>query len=154
MRPNIDHIHLTVTDLARAEGFYDRLLPLLGFDLSRKERDQVPEHEYEIVEYHSTAFSLGLVSPRAVCAGDRVSRRRPGALHHLAFHAESREEVDRLYEAVAAIPARIVHPPRLYPEYCKDYYAFFFKDTEGIELEIVHFDRGSYFPAETQEGSL
>ena len=147
MTPKIDHIHLTAANLGRAEAFYDRLLPLLGFDLARKERDEVPEHEYEIVEYHSGAFSLGLVSPRAACAGEVVNRRRPGALHHLAFAAGSRAEVDSLYEKIAALPAEIVHPPRFYPEYCGDYYAFFFKDTEGVELEIVHFDREGYFPA-------
>ena len=46
MKPMIDHIHITVTDLARAEVFYDKLLPLLGFDLSLKEYDEVPKHEY------------------------------------------------------------------------------------------------------------
>lgn len=146
MTPKIDHIDLTVTDLKRAEAFYDKLMPLLGFDPARKEYTQVPEHEYEIVEYHSGAFSLGLVSPRTAYAGDKVSRRRPGALHHLAFDAGSREAVDVLYDKVFAIPASIIHPPRFYPEYCGDYYAFFFKDTEGIELEIVHFDRERYFP--------
>lgn len=34
MRPKIDHIHITVEDPDRAERFYDRLLPLLGFSLS------------------------------------------------------------------------------------------------------------------------
>ena len=36
MKPVIDHIHMTVTDLDRAERFYDRLLPMLGFDLRHK----------------------------------------------------------------------------------------------------------------------
>lgn len=52
MMPIIDHIHITVEDLDRAERFYDKLLPLLGFDISLKEYDCVPEHEYRIVEYH------------------------------------------------------------------------------------------------------
>lgn len=147
MTPKIDHIDLTVTNLKRAEAFYDSFLPLLGFDLACKEYTQVPEHEYELVEYHSAAFSLGLVSPRTVCAGEKVNRRRPGALHHLAFDAGSREKVDELYKKVSAFPARIIHPPRFYPEYCADYYAFFFKDSEGMELEIVHFNREGYFPA-------
>lgn len=146
MRPEIDHIHMTVSDLLRAERFYDKLLPLLGFDLSRKERGTVPEHEYEVVEYNDPGFSLGLVNPRGAYLDERVSRRKPGAMHHLAFRAESRACVDELFEKVAAIPAEIVHPPRFYPEYCPDYYAFFFKDTEGMELEIVHFDRVGAWP--------
>lgn len=42
--------------------------------------------------------------------------------------------------------AQIIHSPQYYPEYCSDYYALFFKDSEGIEYEIVSFDRGHYFP--------
>jgi catechol 2,3-dioxygenase-like lactoylglutathione lyase family enzyme len=146
MKPVIDHIHVTVADLERAERFYDRLLPLLGFDLANKERNAVPEHEYAIVEYHHSSFSFGIVSPRSAYTNETISRRKPGALHHLAFHADSRAEVDRLYLQVKALGAEIVHEPRLYPEYCKDYYAFFFKDSESIEYEIVHFDRADYFP--------
>jgi catechol 2,3-dioxygenase-like lactoylglutathione lyase family enzyme len=148
MKPVIDHIHVTVADLERAERFYDRLLPLLGFDLANKERDVVPEHEYGIVEYHHSSFSFGIVSPRPAYTSETISRRKPGALHHLAFHADSRAEADRLYLQVKALGAEIVHEPRLYPEYCKDYYAFFFKDSEGIEYEIVHFDRAGCFPLE------
>ena len=44
MKPKIDHIHVTVADIKRAEAFYDQLLPILGFDLSLKEHDTVPEH--------------------------------------------------------------------------------------------------------------
>lgn len=44
MRPVIDHIDITVEDLNRAEKFYDKLLPLLGFDISAKEYTEVPEH--------------------------------------------------------------------------------------------------------------
>ena len=145
MKPVIDHIHVTVADLERAEKFYDRLLPLLGFDLANKERDAVPEHEYRIVEYHSSNFSFGIVSPRPAYKDERINRRKPGALHHLAFRVDSCVEVDKLYLQVKALGAKIVHEPQLYPEYCKDYYAFFFKDSEGIEYEIVHFDRGNYF---------
>lgn len=141
----LDHIHITVTDLRRAEAFYDRLFPLLGFDLRFKERDTVPEHDYEIVEYHNRSFSIGIVSPRRQYVGDTISRRKPGALHHLAFHAPNREEVDRLFREIRKLPAVILREPQFYPEYCSDYYALFFKDPEGIEYEIVSFDRESHF---------
>ncbi len=145
MKPVIDHIHMTVTDLDRAERFYDRLLPMLGFDLRHKAKDAVPGHEYEIVEYNHVSFSIGIVSPRKEYAMETVGRRKPGALHHLAFRVESSGEVDHLFERVATIPADIVHEPRLYPEYSADYYAFFFKDPEGIELEIVSLARERCF---------
>ena len=146
MTPRIDHVELTVRDLGRAERFYDLLLPLLGFDLAHKSRSDIPARQFRCVDYGSAAFNLALISPRDAYAGEAVCRRRPGALHHIAFGADSREEVDRLCGAVRAIPgARIRIPPRLYPDYAPDYYAFFFYDTEGIELEIVSFDRTACF---------
>ncbi len=36
MQPIIDHIQVTVKDLKKAEAFYDQLMPILGFDLSKK----------------------------------------------------------------------------------------------------------------------
>lgn len=146
MKPIIDHIHITVKDLDRAEQFYDRFLPLLGFDLALKEYDSVPEHEYRIIEYHNRQLSIGLVNQRDAYKDETPSRRKAGALHHLAFHADSPEEVDALYQKLCSIPAVIVHPPQYYPEYCPDYYALFFKDSEGIEYELVSFDRAGSFP--------
>lgn len=145
MKPIIDHVHITVGDLERAEQFYDRLLPLLGFELSLKEHDSVPEHEYQIVEYHHCSLSIGLVNQRTAYQNEAPSRRKAGALHHLAFRVDSPTEVDLLYEQVKALPAYIVHSPQFYPEYCSDYYAFFFKDSEGIEYEIVSYARERYF---------
>ncbi|MCL1631965.1 VOC family protein [Sporolactobacillus sp. CPB3-1] len=139
------YLYLAVSDLERAEAFYDQLLPLLGFDLKDKEKDAVLESEYKIVEYHHKAFSLGFVSPRSVYKEEKVSRRKPGALHHLAFQVGLRAEVDRLFAEIKKMRINIVHFPRFYPEYCKDYYAFFFKDSEGIEYEIVSFNRSAYF---------
>ena len=53
-----------------------------------------------------------------------------------------------MYLKIREIPAAIVHAPRYYPEYCPDYYAVFFKDSEGIEYEIVSFEREKYFQEE------
>ncbi|BBM35236.1 VOC family protein [Pseudoleptotrichia goodfellowii] len=145
MNPKIDHIHITVKDINRAEKFYDKLLPIIGFDLSLKEYTDVPEHEYKIIEYHNKNFSFGIVNERLQYAHEAVNQRKPGALHHLAFHVETKEEVDILYQKILEIPAAIVQPPQYYIEYCKDYYAFFFKDSEGIEYEIVNFQRNKYF---------
>lgn len=145
MKPVLDHIHITVKNLAAAEEFYDRLLPLVGYDLRNKETTVVPEHEYKVIEYHHALLSFGIVSARSAYAGESVCRRKPGAVHHIAFHAGTRREIDESYSRVREIGAEIIAEPRLYPEYCPDYYAFFFKDTEGIEYEIVCFDRPKYF---------
>lgn len=138
MEPVIDHIQITVRDLAVAVAFYDRLLPLLGFELQKKASGIIEEHEFHVVEYSHPRLSFAITSPRNAFASDAVHRRRPGALHHLAFRAPSRADVDRLYGELKNIGAAIISPPREYPEYTPaPYYALFFKDAEGIKYEIV-----------------
>ena len=136
--PVIDHIQITVKDLRVAEAFYDQLLPLLGFDLRRKSGAVIDEHEFQVVEYVHPRLGFAITSPRRAFATEDVHRRKPGAVHHIAFKVDSRAEVDRLHAQLQAIGADIVSPPREYPEYTpRGYYALFFKDLEGIKYEIV-----------------
>jgi catechol 2,3-dioxygenase-like lactoylglutathione lyase family enzyme len=138
MEPIIDHIQITVRDMAVAVPFYDDFLPLLGFDLRGKNTAVIETHEFQVVEKVQPRFAFAITSPPSPVVGDPVHRRRPGALHHLAFKAESRAEVDRLFSKLKQIGAVIVSAPRNYPEYTpQPYYALFFKDLEGIKYEIV-----------------
>jgi catechol 2,3-dioxygenase-like lactoylglutathione lyase family enzyme len=138
MEPIIDHIQITVKDMSVAEPFYDRLMPLLGFDIRKKGGAVIEEHEFHVVEYSHPRLAFAITSPRAAFAGDMVHRRRPGSLHHLAFQAGSRAEVDSIHAELQRIGATIVSPPREYPEYTPPgYYALFFKDPDGIKYEIV-----------------
>jgi len=147
MEPIVDHIEITVRDMEVAVPFYDRLLPLLGFDPAKRARATLPAHEKEVLQYEHPRLGFAITSPRASFAGETMHRRRPGALHHLAFRAASRAEVDRLHLAVNAIGATIVSAPREYPEYTPaGYYAFYFKDPEGIQYEIVHAGPGGALP--------
>ena len=138
MEPVIDHIQITVRDLDAAAAFYDRLMPLLGFDPAKRVRATIATHDFEVVEYTHPRLAFAITSPRQSVSRDIVHRRRPGALHHLAFRATNRSEVDALFARVRAIGAVIVAPPREYPEYTPPgYYAFFFKDLEGLKYEVV-----------------
>jgi len=137
MKPIIDHIQITVKDINTAESFYDKFLPLLGFDIERKVSAEIEEHDFYVVEYTHPLLAFAITSPRKAFINDTIHRRKPGSLHHLAFKAESRDEVDRLYLELMKIGATIVNKPKIYPEYGPDYYALFFKDLEGIKFEIV-----------------
>ena len=138
MEPIIDHIQITVRDMAVAEPFYDKFLPLLGFDLNKKGTAVIEAHAFHVVEYVHPRLAFAITSPRTSVAAEHIHRRRPGALHHLAFKAQSRAEVDRLFLALKDIGAVIVCEPRNYPEYTpQPYYAVFFKDLEGIKYEVV-----------------
>jgi|ERR1051326_2108531 catechol 2,3-dioxygenase-like lactoylglutathione lyase family enzyme len=138
MEPMIDHIEITVKDMAIAVPFYDKLLPLMGFDPRNRREVFIDRHEKHIVSYEHPRLSFAISSPREAVAREAVHRRRPGALHHLAFRAASRAEVDRLYLELKKIGATIVSPPREYPEYTPSgYYAIYFKDPDGIKYEIL-----------------
>jgi catechol 2,3-dioxygenase-like lactoylglutathione lyase family enzyme len=117
MEPIIDHIQITVKDMSIAVPFYDKLLPVLGFDIQNKVSALIEEHEFHVVEYTHPRLTFAITSPRTAFADGTINRRKPGALHHLAFKAESRAEVDRLHSEVKGIGATIVSPPQEYPEY-------------------------------------
>jgi catechol 2,3-dioxygenase-like lactoylglutathione lyase family enzyme len=137
MKPIIDHIQITVKDLQIAETFYDQFLPLLGFDIAKKVTASIEKHDFRVIEYSHPNLSFAITSPREAFINDSIHRRKPGSLHHLAFKAETREEVDEIYTELVKTGATIVNKPRVYPEYDPNYYALFFKDFEGIKYEIV-----------------
>jgi catechol 2,3-dioxygenase-like lactoylglutathione lyase family enzyme len=138
MEPVVSHIEITVKDMNVAVPFYDRLLPLLGYDLTRKSSVVIEAHEKHVVSYEHPRLGISITSPRREFAADAVHRRRPGALHHLAFKVESRADVDRLHVELLGIGATVVIAPREFPEYTPaGYYALFFKDPDGIRYEIV-----------------
>ena len=138
MTPIIDHIQITVKNLEIAEPFYDNLMPILGFDINRKSKGTVKAHEFDVVEYFHPLLIFAINSPREAFKNDTIHRRKPGALHHLAFKVYSTTEVDELYPLIKNIGAEIVNPPQFYPQHGENYYALFFKDLEGIKYEIVY----------------
>ena len=138
MEPIIDHIEITVRDMGIAVPFYDELMPLLGFDVRRRVIATMPDHDNHVLQYEHARLGFAVTSHRKVFADQAIHRRKPGSLHHLAFKAASRAEVDQLHVELRRIGATIVSPPREYPEYTPPgYYALFFKDPEGIKYEIV-----------------
>jgi len=141
MQPVIDHIQITVKDFKRAEAFYDQLMPILGFDLSLKSKGRVDSNDFDVIEYVHSNIVIGINSPREQYKNEAVNRRKPGSLHHLAFRANSKTEVDEVYLKIKNIEANIVQPPQLYPQHGEYYYALFFKDPDGIKLEVM-FEEG------------
>ena len=136
--PFIDHIEITVRDVSAASRFYDRLMPLLGYDLRNRSEAVIEGHEKRVVSYEHPRLGFAITSPLGAFAHETINRRKPGAIHHIAFRVTSRADVDRLHLELQAMGATIVSPPREYPEYRPPgYYAVFFKDPEGIKYEIV-----------------
>lgn len=128
----VHHIDLTVTDAARSRLFYDAVLGFLGY---RRSADY--DHGSDWDRAGEPFHSIGIVEARGEGIGRTHDRYSPG-LHHLAWTAESREDVDRLHELLRSIGAAILDAPADYPRYGPDYYAVFFVDPDGLKLEYVH----------------
>src|SRR5579872_6152314 len=122
MKPVIDHIQITVRDLKIAEPFYDKFLSVLGFDLNLKKKGRVAKHDFDVIEYSHQSLIFGINSPREAYKEEIIHRRKPGALHHIAFKAESREEVDDVFLQIKMIGANIVEEPKLFPQHGDNYY--------------------------------
>jgi len=108
----IDHLHLKVRDLAASAKFYAAVLDALG----------VP---YASAKDHFSADELWIDQgePRAHC--------------HLAFQTPDRATVDKVYAAAIAAGGRDNGPPGERP-YHPGYYAAFFYDPDGNNLEAVN----------------
>src|SRR5688572_7436206 len=108
-----DHVELRVTDLAASAAFYGAVLAPLGLP--------EPTAWGEYVEFGGLVLTLG--PPREAA--------------HIAFVAESREEVEAFHRAGVEAGYRDNGAPGL-REYAPDYFAAYLLDPDGHNVEAVH----------------
>ncbi|MGH6871563.1 MAG: VOC family protein [Rhizomicrobium sp.] len=128
----VHHVDLTVADPERSRPFYETVLGFMGYRLGHAD---ARGYDFDLVAPGS-GYSIGIKraeGPNAARAHDRYA---PG-LHHLAWQAESRADVDALHALLVRIGATILDPPADYPAYGAGYYAVFFADPDGLKLEYV-----------------
>lgn len=130
MRGWVHHIDLTVSDLDRSAPFYDAVLGFLGYRRGQRGESWI---DWDMAAPHC-APSVAIRTAR----NDRRHDRYSCGLHHLAWVADSRADVDRLHELLVGIGATILDPPADYPQYRAGYHAVFFADPDGLKLEFVH----------------
>lgn len=125
----IDHIYITVSELAKAERFYDIVLA-------------------EVLEFRKNSFTLGgdphiqyynrhfgyVLRPARTGHFDAYS---PG-LHHFCLRVATASDVEQVAQRLRerGIDAS---EARLYPQYAPDYCATFFTDPDGIRLEVTNY---------------
>jgi glyoxylase I family protein len=126
----IHHVDLTVSDLTRSRTFYEPVMRYLGYELTRETPREVV---FSQAEWRANT-SVRLYAAKPESRGKRHDRYAPG-LHHLAFDAESREDVDGLHLLLRELKAEILDPPGVY--YPPGYYALFFADPDGLKLELA-----------------
>jgi catechol 2,3-dioxygenase-like lactoylglutathione lyase family enzyme len=133
IRGGFHHIDLNVSDLAASKAVYGPVLEFLGYTQVKDEGGC----EWDLQGQEGRGASLGLRQCDPGELGYPHRRYAPG-LHHLAWRADSRADVDRLYQLLLEKGVPVLDPPAHYPEYSGDYYAVFFEDPDGMKLELVH----------------
>jgi catechol 2,3-dioxygenase-like lactoylglutathione lyase family enzyme len=123
----VHHLELWVADLAAATASWGWLLGELGWtDFQHWDAG----HSWRL----DGAYLVVEQSP--ALTGDTHQRTRPG-LNHLALHAGSRADVDRLVAAAPAHGWQLLfadrHPHAGGPEH----YAAYLSDSQGFEVELV-----------------
>ena len=115
-----DHVVFGVSDYAASRDFFLQALEPLGV----------------------TIASEGPLGVELVCTGSDASlcirRVEEKATHlHLAFKADSRDQVERFHRAAIAAGAEDNGGPGLRPQYHANYYAAFVIGPDGHNIEVV-----------------
>ena len=127
----VHHLDLVVTSLEHSLPLYRELLEPLGYVSA----SEIVGERGERVVYLG-GRGLVHVSLREAQAEGAHDRYRLG-LHHVAFEASSREEVDDRLRFARERGLEIENEPREW-DYRPGYYAGFFHDPDGLKIEIVH----------------
>ena len=121
----IDHLVLSVGDLARSKDYYAKVLGFLGFKL-----------KYDMEGFAGWSNRKTLFWIAAADARGKTHKYRKGDIgfHHYAFELSSRKDVDDLGAFLAKHRMTVLDPPGEYNG-DENYYAVFFADPDGMKLE-------------------
>ena len=127
----VHHVDLVVSSIERSLPFYTELLGPLGYHTV----SEVEGERGETIWYiGGPGTAVGL--REAQSGADEYDRYTIG-LHHLAFEAASRADVDERAAWLRAQGVELESEPQEYT-YIPGYYAVFFFDPDSLKLEIVH----------------
>jgi catechol 2,3-dioxygenase-like lactoylglutathione lyase family enzyme len=122
----VDHMSVGVSDLARSREFYRRALEPLGFREIGPWSDENKEVSFGPEELDDFA----------------ISTEYGTAPIHVAFAADSREQVDAFHAAALEAGGRDNGGPGERPEYSEGYYGAFVLDPDGHNVEAVYHPPG------------
>lgn len=116
-----DHVKFGVSDYAASKAFFSRALEPLGVAVVS---EGMPGYGVELASKSKASLCLFQTD------------EQPAHLH-LAFKAETRQQVDAFYRAALEAGGRDNGPPGLRPQYHANYYAAFVIGPDGHNIEAV-----------------
>lgn len=127
MRGQLSHIEIYVSDLEKSAVFWGWFLGELGY---------APFQAWD----RGRSWKLGVTYFVIVQVEERFSQnayhRKNAGLNHLAFHALSRDDVDRMREKLNDRCIPILYAAT-HPDKSEKAYAVYFEDPDRIKVEFV-----------------
>lgn len=118
----LDHVGISVSDIARSKAFYEAALAPLGITCLMT------------VEAGEDSFSgFGRERPQFWIGGGQALAHGV----HVAFSSPDRKTVDAFHAAALAAGGKDNGAPGLRPHYHADYYGAFVLDPDGHNIEAV-----------------
>ena len=124
----LDHVTLSVADLARSRDFYEQLLASIDLEI-------VAELPAEVAGVACTGFGRGRKGTFWLAESGQQSPQ-----FHVCFRAESRKAVRDFHAAGLAAGGADNGEPGVREVYHPAYYAAFVLDPEGHNVEAVCFE--------------
>ncbi|HLX24384.1 MAG TPA: VOC family protein [Usitatibacter sp.] len=118
-----DHVKFGVSDYAASKAFYLKALEPLGV---------------VVVAEGEPTYGAELCHPKGTISLCIFQTDEKPAHLHLAFAAQSREQVDAFHRAALAAGGKDNGPPGLRPRYSAGYYAAFVIGPDGHNIEAVY----------------
>jgi glyoxylase I family protein len=138
----LHHLNINVSNVKRSAGFYGPFFRYLGYERSGFQHEGERAFEDWKRWLEGTPHEISIVQADGNATYDPSERRSVGRHNHIAFCAEDRNDVDRLYREILVPLEReglcvVEDPPCDCPEYGEGYYATFFFDPDGLKFEFV-----------------
>ncbi|CAM4480509.1 VOC family protein [Paenibacillus tarimensis] len=124
----IHHVEINVSNLESSIEFWEWLLTELGYSEYQRWPKGVSWKFGEAYIVFVQADQSYLDVP--------YHRKRVG-LNHIAFHASTRDQLDKLYTNLVSRGVRILYKDKHPYAGGPDYYALYFEDPDRIKVEIV-----------------
>ena len=125
----LHHVEIYVTDLEKSTKFWEFFLELLGYTKFQKWSEGI-------------SWKLGLtyivfVQTKQRYLGIPYHRCRTG-LNHLAFHANSREQIDGIAKKLQDKGISFLYNDKFRDVSNNNEYSIFFEDPDRIKVELVY----------------
>lgn len=123
---SLHHLEIYVSNLKQSHAFWSWFLNELGYEPYQSWEDGF--------SFKLNDFYLVFVQTESAFLNEGYHRKRIG-LNHLAFHAPTRAEVDRMTQLIQTKGMTQLYPERHPDKNDSEYYALFFEDPDRIKVE-------------------